>query len=147
MKKIPGLNLVELPHNREKALCCGGGTEVFYPQVAEIVSEKAAEEIKSISPDELIVSCPDCDLAFWQSTYLSNINFEHYIDILAKSMGIYHKNILKEFLLMDSVDSILKEAEENLISNGIPIDTAKQILGTYLTKLLDKIKKSGRKFV
>jgi Fe-S oxidoreductase len=61
-RAVPGLRLVELPRNRERGLCCGGGGGHMW---MEVPSEKRVniirtEEILEIKPDVVGTACPFC---------------------------------------------------------------------------------------
>jgi len=59
IKMIPGASLVELPHNREQSLCCGGGGGVrsAYPEAAKRMAEARMREVDA---DLLVTACPFC---------------------------------------------------------------------------------------
>lgn len=62
LKKIPGLNLVELAHNRKESLCCGGGggLRATYPDMAQKIAERRVKEAKYSGAEILVTSCPFC---------------------------------------------------------------------------------------
>ncbi len=59
---IPKLQLVELPLNREKALCCGagGGVRAAYPEVAVELARQILKEASQAGAEVLASSCPFC---------------------------------------------------------------------------------------
>jgi len=61
LKKIPGLDLVEMKLTREEAFCCGGGgTSLFY-RVPEIdIDLRRAEQAKETGAEVIAVACPIC---------------------------------------------------------------------------------------
>ncbi|UCD98087.1 MAG: (Fe-S)-binding protein [Chloroflexota bacterium] len=64
LKAIPGLELVEMPHNRTYSLCCGGGgggmwLDGFQWEKAHVrLSEWRIQEAVSVNADILAVACP-----------------------------------------------------------------------------------------
>jgi Fe-S oxidoreductase len=61
-KAVPGLTLIELPRNRERGLCCGGGGGHMW---MEIPAEKRVniirvEEMLEAKPDVVATACPFC---------------------------------------------------------------------------------------
>lgn len=68
IKLIPGIKLLEMRDNRNKALCCGygGGVRSAYPEV----SMEVAKMLLSSLPNEveiLITACPFCNYALSNS--------------------------------------------------------------------------------
>jgi len=61
---IPGINLVEMPHNREHSLCCGGGGGRMWQgnelNGRERMSEIRAKEAVATGAEVLITACPLC---------------------------------------------------------------------------------------
>lgn len=57
LKKLPGVTLVEVPHNREASLCCGGPAIHLYPDLAAVMAEDVLKEMKS---PVLVTACPTC---------------------------------------------------------------------------------------
>jgi Fe-S oxidoreductase/nitrate reductase gamma subunit len=61
-KSVPGLKLIELPRNRARGLCCGGGGGHMW---MEVRSEKRVnlirvEEMLEAKPDVVATACPFC---------------------------------------------------------------------------------------
>jgi heterodisulfide reductase subunit D len=59
---VPNANLIEMPHNRENAWCCGagGGLKSQFPQLAaDIGSTRIAEFLKT-DATRLVTTCPFC---------------------------------------------------------------------------------------
>jgi heterodisulfide reductase subunit D len=62
LKMIPGLTLVELEHNRENAICCGGGgnVEMVDPELSAKIAQKKIDEIQNTGADIVVTSCQQC---------------------------------------------------------------------------------------
>jgi Fe-S oxidoreductase len=64
LEAIPGVRLVEMPHNRINAICCGGGgggmwlDTYFKEKGYERLSDRRVEEAVATGADVLAVSCP-----------------------------------------------------------------------------------------
>jgi Fe-S oxidoreductase len=60
LSKIPGARFKEMPHNRETALCCGGGGGVrsAYPDLSGKVAARRVDE--AAFADVLVTTCPFC---------------------------------------------------------------------------------------
>jgi len=62
LKKIPGVELIEMPDNREDSLCCGGGGGRVWMETpkGERFSELRLQQAIDIKADVLVTSCPYC---------------------------------------------------------------------------------------
>jgi Fe-S oxidoreductase/nitrate reductase gamma subunit len=61
-RAVPGLRLVELPRNRERGLCCGGGGGHMWMEVPskKRVNVIRVEEALEVKPDVVGTACPFC---------------------------------------------------------------------------------------
>ncbi len=67
LENIPGLELIEMPRNREKTWCCGAGGLVLLSQplwASEVASQRLEEAISTGAQAMIIPSCPLCYLNF-----------------------------------------------------------------------------------
>jgi len=62
LKMIPGLKLVELEHNREKAICCGGGgdVEMANPDLTSEIAQMKIDEIQRTGTNIVVTPCQQC---------------------------------------------------------------------------------------
>jgi Fe-S oxidoreductase len=62
LKAIPGVELIEMPHNRKYSLCCGGGGGRMWLEVEEEEKIEAIrlKEALGTGADVLVVACPWC---------------------------------------------------------------------------------------
>ena len=62
LKSIPGLTVVEMLHNREEALCCGGGGdfEMLAPAMTQKIATRLVQEAIDADARRLVVACPQC---------------------------------------------------------------------------------------
>ncbi|MFA5308187.1 MAG: FAD-binding and (Fe-S)-binding domain-containing protein [Dehalococcoidales bacterium] len=65
IKAIPGVKLVEMENNREKAHCCGSVlTLIKDPPVAAIIGKSRMDEAMATGADKLLALCPCCQFQF-----------------------------------------------------------------------------------
>jgi Fe-S oxidoreductase len=64
LKAIPGLELVEMPYNREMAHCCGagGGYKSAFNYSAENIAAKRVQEAEEVGAEMIVTSCPFCQV-------------------------------------------------------------------------------------
>jgi len=62
LNAIPGIHLVELPNNRQLAMCCGGGgnLEMVDPELSGKVAQIKIDEILRTGADMVVSSCQQC---------------------------------------------------------------------------------------
>lgn len=90
IKKIPGLELVEMKRNRQNAWCCGagGGLKSQFPDIAVEVSKERISEAIEANAKIITTSCPFC---------INNLNDAYY------AMGT---DIQERIKLIDLLDLI-----------------------------------------
>jgi Fe-S oxidoreductase len=65
IRAVPGIELVEMEHNREEAHCCGSVmTLVADPPAAQRVGEIRLQEAKATGAEALVACCPCCQVQF-----------------------------------------------------------------------------------
>jgi Fe-S oxidoreductase len=69
LKKLPGVELVELPDSRENSLCCGGGGGRIWMHTdkEERFGDIRLAQTKEVGADVLVTSCPYCISNFEES--------------------------------------------------------------------------------
>jgi heterodisulfide reductase subunit D len=63
LQAIPGIELVEMPRNRENAWCCGsgGGVKSGYPDWALEIAGERVKEAEALGVDAIVSACPFCE--------------------------------------------------------------------------------------
>ncbi len=69
LKKVPGLELVEMPDSRENSLCCGGGGGRIWMETpkGERFADLRLEQATGVRAEVLVTSCPYCIINFEDS--------------------------------------------------------------------------------
>lgn len=63
LRAIPGLELVEMEHNREEGHCCGGVLSLLEnPDTAKVIGDFRLREAEATGAEALIASCPCCEV-------------------------------------------------------------------------------------
>jgi heterodisulfide reductase subunit D len=62
MEMIPGIELIEMPRNREYSRCCGagGGLKSGYPDIQNKMAQRRVKEAEETGAEELVSACPFC---------------------------------------------------------------------------------------
>lgn len=74
LRKIPGLELIEMAESREDSLCCGGGGGRIWMETpkAERFSNLRLEEALEVGAEVLVTACPYCIANFEDSRLILN---------------------------------------------------------------------------
>jgi Fe-S oxidoreductase len=69
LKRVPGLELVEMPDSRGNSLCCGGGGGRIWAETPkeERFSDLRVTQAKEVGAEVLVTSCPYCITNFEES--------------------------------------------------------------------------------
>jgi len=81
LKKIPGIELVEMADSREDSLCCGGGGGRIWMETpkSERFADLRVEQAVAAGADVLVTSCPYCITNFEDSRLV--LNYSETIEI------------------------------------------------------------------
>ena len=73
LKRIPGIELMEMPRNRHNAWCCGsgGGVRSAFKDLSSYAANERIEEAKETEADSIVSCCPFC-LNQFKSTVKEN---------------------------------------------------------------------------
>jgi heterodisulfide reductase subunit D len=86
LAKLPGIQLLEMPRNRDHAWCCGagGGVKVGYPDWALTISKERVEEAQQTGATTLVSTCPFCKTNLSQANeqYKTNLQVIDLIELL-----------------------------------------------------------------
>ncbi len=95
LKAIPGVELVEMEHNREEGLCCGSVlTLIGETPVAPVLGKMRLDEAVDVGADAVVALCPCCQVQLRDSRDKKEIPVE-VIDLAHVAMdglGIAHED-------------------------------------------------------
>ncbi|MCP4023314.1 MAG: (Fe-S)-binding protein, partial [Desulfobacteraceae bacterium] len=105
IEAIPGLNLIEMPRNREYSRCCGagGGLKAGFPDIQGRMAQRRIREAEETGVQELVSCCPFCYQGLQVGIGVSES------DIVMKDLSAY---IVESLLGYDVYEKAAKEAEE-----------------------------------
>ncbi len=91
IKAIPGVELVEMEHNREDGLCCGSVVTLLdSPSVAADIGNVKLEEARATGADTILSLCPCCEfqMRVTKNTNGNNIKIRDLASFACESLGI-----------------------------------------------------------
>ncbi len=92
LNAIPGLELIEMKHTRNKADCCGGGgiLKGTNPLMSVRISSKRVKDAETIGAAVMSSECPSCSMSFRDGIEdaKSEIEFKDLSQIVVEALGI-----------------------------------------------------------
>ncbi len=83
LRAIPGLELVEMPRNRENALCCGSSTWINCTQINKKIQVERLKEAQNTGARTMITACPKCKIHLSCTMHDNGFHFDVAIKDLA----------------------------------------------------------------
>jgi heterodisulfide reductase subunit D len=95
LKRIPGIELVEMKRNRQHSWCCGGGgvVNLVYPKLSIKIAKDRVEEAKETGAEMLVTCCPLCYRQFDNRLWEREMDLQELIVLAATAMGIETINL------------------------------------------------------
>jgi heterodisulfide reductase subunit D len=113
LKAIPGLELVEMRSNKEKAICCGGvaSRKLF---VAPTMVKRCLEEAAATGAEVMVDACLGCHFRFLPEESKYPFRVEHVLTLVGEAMGINYEDRIKKFYEYNDAGKIMDECRENI---------------------------------
>ena len=92
LRRVPGLELNELPDSREDSLCCGGGGGRIWMETpkGERFSDLRVEQTLEVGAEVLVTACPYCITNFEDSRLTldaeEKVEVKDITEIIAEAM-------------------------------------------------------------
>jgi Fe-S oxidoreductase len=131
LQAIPGVKLVELEHNREEAICCGGVANAMRPEATEHMREGALREAQSAGIDILSTFCSGCHESFAPLEHSHPYEIQNYISLVAEAVGVRHEDRYKKFSNDRDIVKAIAEARESIEASDYTVEEMTQILAGY----------------
>lgn len=119
LKAIPGIEYVEMEHNKENALCCGSVlTRIGEPPVADKLGAMRIQEAKDVQADALLATCPCCEVQLRASAKNKNMDMPvlDFTNFVVEALG-YESKDSSDFTLF--MWGIFEKALEIMTVDGI----------------------------
>lgn len=90
LKRIPGVELLEMKRNREHSWCCGGGgvVNLVYPKLSIKIAKDRVQEAIETGAEMLITCCPLCYRQFDARLWEREMDLKELIVLVGNAMGI-----------------------------------------------------------
>ncbi len=125
---IPGLELVEMEHNRENGLCCGGVLSLIDdPEAAKIAGDMRLQEADDVNAEAIVSTCPCCQVQLRVSVDKTerDLPVMDFGGIVCQAMGIPYRDstdyALEQWRTFEAMIELLRpEAMADLMIDLMP---------------------------
>jgi len=132
LRAIPGVSLVEMPHNRQNNLCCGGFATSMRPEVVTAERRAPLDEAHSTGAEVMALTCTGCQKSFAPFVHQYPFEIRNYISLVAEGLGVNQENRFMEYMASGDVDQVLAEARDCIGASQYSLDEVRNTLADYL---------------
>jgi len=143
LQAIPGITLVEMEHNRDNALCCGGTANAMRPEITETMRRAPLEEAKATGADILATICTGCQESFAPLEHQYPFEVRSYVSLVAEAVGVQHEDRFKPLVNGDDATQVLARVRDYVNTSDFSPEEMERILPEYLNRFCPK---HGRSF-
>jgi Fe-S oxidoreductase len=127
---IEGVELVEMEHTRERALCCGWSAKGNPdPAVPEAFMKNRLREAKEANAEAIVNLCAGCQLAFFPYEEAMGVESVTFPEVVAEALGIeVEEDKMKRFHGLGDPARILEAAREAVEASNYVEDEVSAVL-------------------
>ena len=126
---LPGVEMVEMEHNREESLCCGSLAGFTYPEYAGRFTMALMEEGKASGADAMVNVCNFCHLTLSSLSNKYDFELTDLVTLVNLAQGgDKYEDKIRTYWRYGDLDQILKDANECINASGLDINVLKQLL-------------------
>nr|WP_282959055.1 (Fe-S)-binding protein [Desulfobacter hydrogenophilus] len=117
LKRLPGVNLVEMAHYGRNTMCCGSGAMTWFPDSCKHIRKQRLDEAGNTGADRLVTICHYCSQTFVTEEPAYDFSVDNFVNLVALSMGIHRQDKFKQYTLWADRDMIVKDAQARIASS------------------------------
>lgn len=133
---IPGITLVEMAHNKENYVCCGGITGITRPDIAESIHRAILQEGEDTSADVMVTTCSGCQRFLVPLDHQYSVEVRNIIGLVAEACGVHHENRFRKYSRCSNLDEVLTGSRDCIDAGEYSLEEMGQILPDHLSVLL-----------
>lgn len=135
LRAIPGITLVEMEHNRENNLCCGGVAVHTRPEIAEHMRRAALQEADAAGADVLATTCIGCHLSFVPLEHQYRCEVQSFISLVAEAVGAHNEDRFKKYMSCGDPAEVLAEARDYINASDYSSEEMERVLPGIFNRL------------
>lgn len=134
LRALPQAELTEMPRHAENTVCCGLGALNYDKQMLARLRDARMQEAADTGAEILTDICHACHKLFLAQERRFGYDIVNYISLLARSLGIERKDLLKEYIKINDLAGIKQAAAAYLPSSPFPEETIDKVIRDYILK-------------
>ncbi|MFC2000333.1 (Fe-S)-binding protein [Chloroflexota bacterium] len=138
LQAIPGVTLVEMEHNRDNALCCGGAVNMMRPEITGAMRRAPLDEAKAAGAEILATLCTGCQENFAPMEQQYPFEVRNYISLVAQAVGVQHEDRFKPLVKGDGLAAVMARSREYIEASDFTVEEMERILPDYLDRFCGK---------
>lgn len=132
LSRIPGVDLVEMRHNKDDTLCCGAAAGFFDPEPANALAAQRLDEAKACGAEVIATLCHSCQTSFLPGSFTHGISARLLTDLVGEAMGIQHEDKLGALMALGDSRKIIDAARENIEASKYTLEEMRTVLPKIL---------------
>jgi len=129
LEAVPGVKMVGKELGKDKPLCCGGISNMTYPELGHQLGQVLVDETMKFGADYTADTCPACMFAFYMYLKKYPLNVKDIAVLINEAMGgKEYEDKLEQCWKCESLDELIEKTRENFEANGYPEEMMRQIL-------------------
>ncbi|MBL7175537.1 MAG: (Fe-S)-binding protein [Desulfobacteraceae bacterium] len=129
IEALPGVELVEMEHNKEESLCCGGMATTTYPKYGFKFTKVLLEEGKKTNADCMINICSKCHISLCSFKEKYPYELTDIPSLVNEAMGgRRYEDKYKKYWEYKDLDKIIEEAKEYIEASDFSLEEMKKII-------------------
>ncbi len=134
LRAVPGITLVEMEHNRDNSLCCGGLTNVSRPEISEPMRRAPLKEASATGADIMTTICVGCLQSFAPLEHEYALEVRNYVSLVAESVGVRHQDRFKPLVDGRRPGEVLSDVGSRIEASNFSREEMEQALPEYLNR-------------
>jgi Fe-S oxidoreductase len=131
LRRIPGLEIVEMNPSRENSRCCGGMNMITNPGIAELLGEELGSAVRKTGTGKVITSCAGCHLTLSRIGSRFNFLAETYMSLLGRAMGIEYEDKLANYFGFHNPEKVMEEAKDTIEAGPFTLEEMKKLVPIF----------------
>jgi Fe-S oxidoreductase len=120
LRRLPGVELVEMAHHGPDTVCCGSGAACWYPESSARMRRDRLEEAAGSGAERLVTVCHYCSQALAADARHYDFEIASYIDLVAAALGRPREDKFQRYMRWGDPERILQDAADNIAGAPFP---------------------------